>query len=119
MKYKHYSPIGKVLVFKGKEEIVADEINKKARDSKEAKIKFLILASEQTLCHYEKEHTFVWGNKENPETFARNLYSALRYCDEIGAEQIFVEALSGNGIIDAVMNRLERAAEGNIITGGR
>ena len=48
------------------------------------------------------------------EEMARRLFDELRAADELGAKHIFSEAVPGNGIGLAVMNRLGRAAAFNI-----
>ena len=115
MKYRHYAPNGKIFIFQGEKDIVTDTINKRVESALASNIKPLVLASEQTFCYYKKECSIVWGNKDIPESFAQNLYAVLRYCDKAGAELIFVEALTGSGIVEAVMNRLIKASGNNII----
>ena len=110
MKYKHYAPKGKLVVFFGDDESVAKKINEMAEISMVNNEKPIILATKQTICYYVDKNSIMWGDRERPETFAKNLYSVLRYCDVQGADVIFTEAVSNKGIGEAVMNRLLKAA---------
>lgn len=115
MKYRHYAPKGKVIVFSGEDEKIAEKINKYFSEAlNEGKIP-RIVASRQTARYYDEKYVTVFGDKECPETFAAGIFSALRECDRYNADIIFAEAVSQEGIGEAVMNRLLKAAGNNII----
>ncbi|HHW09337.1 MAG TPA: threonylcarbamoyl-AMP synthase [Firmicutes bacterium] len=61
---------------------------------------------------------FILGTREHPETIARNLFTGLRAMDEAGVSLILAEGIPASGVGLAVMNRLRRAAGGNIIKAG-
>jgi len=46
----------------------------------------------------------------NNDEFARILYRALRRADELGLEKVFVEPAIGDGIADAINDRLKKAS---------
>jgi L-threonylcarbamoyladenylate synthase len=52
----------------------------------------------------------VLGSRSRPEEIASRIFSALRRCDQAGAQVILMEAIPLSGIGLAVMNRLWRAA---------
>ena len=66
------------------------------------------------------EHIPLYGDRKvmslgaDAQEMAHKLFDELRVADEIGARHIFSEAVSGEGIGLAVMNRLGRAAAFNI-----
>jgi L-threonylcarbamoyladenylate synthase len=60
-------------------------------------------------------HVEVLGSRNHPEEFAARIFSALRRCDQAGAEVILMEAIPLSGIGLAVMNRLYRAAANRVI----
>jgi L-threonylcarbamoyladenylate synthase len=57
----------------------------------------------------------VLGPRSRPEEIASRIFSALRSCDQAGAQVILMEAIPLSGIGLAVMNRLYRAAANRII----
>ena len=60
-------------------------------------------------------HVEVLGSRNHPEEIAARIFSALRRCDQAGAEVILMEAIPLSGIGLAVMNRLYRAAANRVI----
>lgn len=110
MKYRHYAPKGAVTVFMGNEALVAKEINRRVKEAEQKGLVPRIIATQQTVCYYEDAYVVMMGDRNNPETIASMLFSALRTCDEQGADLIFAEAVSREGIGEAIMNRLVKAA---------
>ena len=109
MKYRHYAPKGSLTIFEGEPEDVARGICEAYDQAGEGA---LILALEEHLPLYGDRHTISLG--ADAEEMAHRLFDELRSADDIGARQIFSEAVPGNGIGLAVMNRLGRAAAFNI-----
>ncbi|MGI5825633.1 MAG: L-threonylcarbamoyladenylate synthase [Bacillota bacterium] len=103
MKYKHYAPKGQVRLF------AADELAAAYRTAADNRI--AVLATADVLAKAQPEISFCLGrDKEDLAAAAHNLFAALRYCDEIGAEVIYAQRFSEDGIGLAVMNRLDKAA---------
>lgn len=61
-------------------------------------------------------HLYSCGSKSDLLTVARELYSTLRKFDETDVQIIFSEIVEETGVGEAVMNRLNKAAGGRIIT---
>lgn len=101
MKYKHYSPKAEVFIIDAHGDKFADYCRKNGGD------KTLFLS-----CG-EREGFLDYG--ETSEIQARRLFSMLRLSDEKGAERVFVEMPSKEGVGLAVYNRLLRAAGFKII----
>jgi L-threonylcarbamoyladenylate synthase len=57
----------------------------------------------------------VLGSRKCPEEIASHIFSALRRCDQAGAQVILMEAIPLSGMGLAVMNRLYRAAANRTI----
>lgn len=55
------------------------------------------------------------GSQKNLDEIARNIYSALRKADKLGAQLIAIEGIQKQGIGIAIMNRLLRSCEYNYI----
>ena len=119
MKYRHYAPKAPILLFSGRPEAVKQEIQARLAAFKEAGKHAAVLATEERLCYY----TDAWlalslGSAADPEAHAARLFECLRRFDEAGAEVILAEALPEEGVDDAVMNRMFRAAGGKIVPVG-
>jgi len=113
-KYKHYSPKGKLVVFKGSEDRVKEEINIEGeRLTKEGK-KVLILSIKENIKYYSKGIIFNLGSIKDYETISSNIFKALRKADELNVDYILSESFSEKGLGKAIMNRLIKASGGNI-----
>ncbi|MEG6567101.1 L-threonylcarbamoyladenylate synthase [Thermoanaerobacterium saccharolyticum] len=110
MKYKHYSPDAEVYIVKGN---IGDVI-KKIQELTEFQLnngkKVGIMATEQTCEKYRNGEVLVVGNREKPETIAKNLFRCLREFDKIGVDVVYAEGFDYDEIGLAIMNRLEKAA---------
>jgi L-threonylcarbamoyladenylate synthase len=120
MKYKHYSPKAALLLLEGSPEQVAAEVCKRAELYNKEGTLVGILNTDETASLYEPSlytscRIISLGSRKHPETLASNLFRCLREFDEKGVEMILAETLDANGIGQAVMNRLMKAAGGNII----
>jgi len=115
MKYTHYAPEGELFVF------FTDSIHRVLET-----INSLPLEKRLGLiCSVDSYHAFFeqadveWNylqlHRANTEEIARGLYKWLREVDELGIEQIFIEAIAADGVGYAVMNRMIKAAGGKII----
>jgi hypothetical protein len=60
-------------------------------------------------------HIEVLGSRNKPDEIASHIFSALRMCDQAGAQVILMEAIPLSGMGLAVMNRLYRAADNRVI----
>lgn len=71
--------------------------------------------SEEGLKVYEASGLILMdlGKREDEDTWARNLFAALRLMDEYSAEQIYAEGVAQHDIGFAIMNRLKKAAGGS------
>lgn len=61
---------------------------------------------------------FSLGPRQAPEQVAKRLFAALRQADEEGVDWLLMEGFPEDGVGLAVMNRLRRAAGGNIVMAG-
>lgn len=110
MKYKHYAPNARITIFQGNMDDVVKRIKQEVFDLINTGMTVGILATDQTICYYDNDNLLSLGNKDKPESLAANLFSCLRKFDELKVDVVFAEAVSLNGIGDAIMNRLYRAA---------
>lgn len=115
MKYKHYAPNCDIIIFQGSIEKVTEIINKKVDEAVKLNLSPGILATDQTLCYYDKSKVISLGNRNDPEAIGASLFKALRQFDKMKADIIFAEAIDGTGVGKAVMDRLNKAAGYRII----
>jgi len=112
MKYRHYAPsIPVYLVEGGKERLV----NKIKIAQKEGKRVGVIATEEYATFYQEADALEIIGSRQSPNTIAQGLYSTLRVLDEKNIDVIYCETFTQEGIGRAVMNRLKKAANGQII----
>ena len=115
MKYRHYSPKAEMLIVEGEISKVVEKIRELALSYAARGVIVGILATDQTRDMYPAARVISAGDRDKPETIAANLFRTLREFDGSGVGLILAEAVDGNGIGLAVMNRLNKAAGYNVI----
>jgi L-threonylcarbamoyladenylate synthase len=115
MKYKHYAPNAKVTIISGERKKTVEKIKEMVHYNIEKDKRVCILTVEENAKEYKEGTSIVLGSIENLSTVAKNLFEALRKCDDLGADLIFAEAYEEKGVGMAIMNRLNKAAGFDII----
>lgn len=117
LKYRHYAPNAIVQICDGDVNNVAEYIKNEIINAKKQGKSCGVLATDESICYYKEVDVVVLslGSLENSLQQASNLFHCLRRFDDMGVDMVFAEALPRGGAGDAVMNRLYRAAGGNII----
>ncbi|MBO5077477.1 MAG: threonylcarbamoyl-AMP synthase [Clostridia bacterium] len=116
MKYRHYAPKARMLMFSGAPEAVRRTILSRLRTEKSAGKRVGVLETEEQICYYNEADILLSLGPENaPEAHAQALFGALREFDAAGVDVIFARALKAEGVDDAVMNRMFRAAGGTVL----
>jgi L-threonylcarbamoyladenylate synthase len=110
MKYKHYSPKAEVYIVKGQLDKVVKKIRELVKIQLKNGKKVGIMATVQTSTQYEEGEVVVVGDREKPESIAKNLFEVLREFDRRGVDVVFAESFDYDEIGLAIMNRLEKAA---------
>ncbi|MBE3102743.1 MAG: threonylcarbamoyl-AMP synthase [Bacilli bacterium] len=108
MKYAHYAPDAPVYLIQPDKEALDSAI--KSIHKKHQKV--ALLAPDE----FRETHPnwfFPLGNQLNLEASARDLYAHLRACDDTTADIILVTVPVKKGVGAAILNRLEKAADGN------
>lgn len=115
MKYRHYAPKGDLTIVSGEPEAVAATIRKLlAQDAAQGK-KTGVIVSKQEEQYFKADSIKVTGDREDMAAVARNLFRILREFDDEQIECMYVQAFSQEGIGQAVMNRMLKAAGHKII----
>jgi L-threonylcarbamoyladenylate synthase len=108
MKYRHYAPKGTVILLDGTAKNIIDFINKQPSTT-------AFIGSDELIRYIHNRPTYNLGSKKNLKQIAKNIFLALRKMDELGVDTIYIEAFEQEDLGAAIMNRLLKAASGNII----
>ena len=115
MKYRHYAPNAKVTIILGERKKTIEKMQEVVHYNIEKGKKVCILTVEENVKEYTEGISIVLGSAKNLATVAKNLFEALRKCDDLGADLILAEGYEEKGIGIAIMNRLNKAAGFDII----
>ncbi len=113
MKYRHYAPEAPLFLVEGDNGKVVSEINRLLAISPDRKA--VVIGSTENIGRYHNEWVLDYGPRRAPEIIAARLYEILRFCDQLPIEIIYVEGVDTGGVGLAVVNRIRKAAGGNII----
>lgn len=116
MKYRHYAPKAKVVLVNGKPlHRIQEKVIELIDEYHAQNMAVGVLASIETMKKYGAEAVFPVGTRTKLETVAKNLFHGLRYLDDCNVDIIIAEGYPDEGIGIAVMNRLKKAAGGNLV----
>lgn len=115
MKYRHYAPEAKITIISGNRKNTVAKIKEMVHYNIGNQKKVCILTVEENQNEYEEGTKIVLGSLDDLATVAKNLFEALRKCDDLGADLILAEAYEKKGVGVAIMNRLNKAAGFDII----
>lgn len=110
MKYRHYAPKATLLIVQGETEDVVKAIRQIAYEQTRLGYKVGVIATSETEGFYTKGVVKTIGSRSDESSIAKNLYKVLREFDEEDVSHIYSEAFDEDGIGNAIMNRLEKAA---------
>jgi len=115
IKHRHYAPNAEMIVVEG-------EFTKTVRRVQELATFYMIegkkvgvLATDEGQLHYKANVVKSLGSRNDMATIAKNLFRLLREFDKEKVDMIIAEGIAPEGLGLAVMNRLRRAANFNII----
>ena len=111
LKYKHYSPEVPLVLVKGTHEEIQTVIDQERSKS----FRVAVLAGTKTAEKLQAEKVIPLG--KNLDEIATHLYSGLRMFSKQDIDLIICEIFPETGIGQAVMNRLNKAANESIIKG--
>lgn len=106
MLYKHYSPKTETFLVEGETERFIDFVNKKQNCAA------ICFKDEYDEIKCQK---ISYGNNDNKQELAKNLFSALRSVDGLNADTVYIHAPDKSGMGLAIYNRLIRAAGFKVI----
>lgn len=107
-KYLHYAPNAPLLLVSPNEK----DIRAILKEEKKKHKKIGALTTDENVSLWDEADVVIsCGTRTNLKTVAQNLYDCLRQFDEVNVDIIFAETFSKEGIGEAIMNRLEKAAQ--------
>lgn len=116
MKYKHYAPAGDLVLVVSKQfENTKAWIETKLSAAAKQGLRCGVLTYSERVYNYDTDLVLTLGSIHEPQAWARRLYDSLRAFDQAGIEKIYVEACPAQGVGYAVLNRLYKAAQNNIV----
>jgi len=116
MRYRHYAPKGELTIFTGELKRVVARVQAEAEAKLAEGYRVAVLASEETKECYRGLTVRSVGDREEEASVAAHLFDTLREFDRMGAEYIFGECFPEEGVGQAVMNRLVKAAGYRVIS---
>ena len=108
MKYRHYAPQAKTIIYEGNAGRVVAAICRQYDEATAAGERVAILGFDEH--DFGSRTRISLGSAGRPQDAAARLFSALRELDERGETMALCEAVGLSGIGLAVMNRMGRAA---------
>lgn len=115
MKYRHYAPKGELVLVEGNPEKVLSYINGQTKMHQEQGQKTGIIGTSEWADSYRADSVKIAGSRRDEEAMARQLYTFLREFDDEGIEYMYAESFADDGIGQAIMNRLIKAAGHKIV----
>lgn len=108
MKYKHYKPNARVIALFGKNENIVNYINKFVLNTDQRTAAIIFDNMFQSIC---STHRFSLGDQNEPTGAAKVLFAHLRKCDDLDIEVVLIACMERDGLGEAYMNRLLKAAD--------
>ncbi len=116
MKYRHYSPKGKLCIVQGERDSVISEINRLIREKESRGYRAAVITSDEDKDRYDiKAPVMVIGSLDDEDMIAHRLFSILRELDDMGIEYIYSESFDTPRLGKAIMDRMLRASGNNVI----
>lgn len=115
MKYRHYAPKGSLTIVEGNRDAVIAYINEQTAALQAEGIQTGVIATDETREAYVGDVIKSVGSRYDEAAIAKHLFRILREFDDEGAQEIFSESFDRQGIGQAIMNRLLKAAGHHVI----
>ncbi|MBJ8051781.1 MULTISPECIES: L-threonylcarbamoyladenylate synthase [Bacillus cereus group] len=112
MKYTHYAPKAPLSIVEGSREFIQRIVDEKKKEG----FKVGVLTTEEYQRVYRADVVLSCGVRSDLASVATKLYDVLRTFDASEVDVIFSESFPNEGIGNAIMNRLTKAAGHHIIT---
>lgn len=118
MKYRHYAPKAPMMIFKGEPMDVAARIAELLHSNEDSTLQIGVLVTDitkQLLPPNLPSNVSLLSLGSTDKSVAKNLFAHLRQFDTLGVSIIYAEAVPNTDLGTAIMDRMQKAAEGNVI----
>ena len=115
MKYRHYAPRGELTIVTGSEESVRCYICGQLQKEHAQGHRTGVMVPAEEAQTYQADSVKVTGQRGDTAAVARDLFKILREFDDEGIERMYCESVAGEGIGQAVMNRMLKAAGHRVV----
>lgn len=115
MKYRHYAPSAPMIVVVGKVSQVTEKMEELYQKAKQEGKTVGFLVSRQVGQHFPKDDMYIWGDHGDKPSLASQLYTGLLSFDKDKVDLILAEGTDDQGLGLAIMNRMKKAAGGQVI----
>jgi L-threonylcarbamoyladenylate synthase len=116
MKYTHYAPHSPMILVEGPVLQMQAKIRDLLYEYREEGRRVGIMCSVESRGAYQAPVVLEYGSREDLAGMASDLFSTLRAFDRHEVDVILAEGVPASGIGLAIMNRLRRAAGGQVVT---
>ncbi|WP_071393275.1 L-threonylcarbamoyladenylate synthase [Bacillus tuaregi] len=113
MKYRHYAPDAPLYLVEGTKEAIQRHINEQRREGRRVGV----LTTKENETYYDADYIFACGERAHLESVASSIYEALRSFNKQDIDVIYSEMFPTEGVGNAIMNRLLKAAGQRVISG--
>ena len=110
MKYRHYAPRAPLVLLDGDESAVLSFMAKKQRSEK-----CVVICYTEDAHSLDVERLIIIGDRDDLDTQAKNLFSALREADKLNGQIVYAHLPRKEGMGLALYNRLIRAAAHTVL----
>ena len=117
MKYKHYAPETKCKLINISDDLKQIETINKITNDYKGDVVILGFEEHKNKIIISKDRFISLGSKSNLENIASIIYSSLRKADRINSRLIIIEGVERKGFGIAIMNRLIRTCEYDVVEG--
>lgn len=115
MKYRHYAPKGELVLVEGEPDNVVRFMNEQAALHKSKGEKTGIIGNSEYADKYIADSIKISGGIDDYEAIGRQLYTFLREFDDEEVQYMYAPSFGTNGMGQAVMNRLLKAAGHKVV----
>lgn len=115
MRYRHYAPKADLMIVRGDEDRVADEIRRLLSAAKAEGKRTGVICTDETIGKFDADVVRSAGSRADMSSVGASLYRILREFDDENVEVAFSESFDGDGFCMAIMNRLVKAAGHKIL----
>lgn len=115
MKYRHYAPKGELTIVRGAPDKVVSYINEQAGKAMSTGEKVGVIGTDEMRHAYRADVIKSLGSRHDELNIAKHLYTVLREFDDEEVVRIYSESFDTEGLGQAIMNRLLKAAGHKLI----